>query len=119
MVAKHQFQAQSCMSASNDLLFKILAWSPGAGREAHVTASEEEFGANADGFTSNTTRGSCVGGDEWRGGDMLELPAGRWLKWSFNLSSYFTLTHSHLGSLVRDPSMFANSISSSCFSFSS
>lgn len=64
-----------------------------------VTASVEEFGAVGDGITSNTAafrravaalkeRAKARGGD---GGARLEVPPGRWITGSFNLTSRFTL----------------------------
>ncbi|KAI4972360.1 hypothetical protein ZWY2020_003285 [Hordeum vulgare] len=70
----------------------------GAGRRA-VTASVEEFGAVGDGVTSNTAAFQrAVAALEERGGGggaRLEVPAGRWLTGSFNLTSRFTLFLHH------------------------
>ncbi|TVU43763.1 hypothetical protein EJB05_10255, partial [Eragrostis curvula] len=72
----------------------------GAGASARaVSASVEEFGAVGDGVTSNTAafrravaaleeRARAAGGG---GGARLEVPPGRWLTGSFNLTSRFTL----------------------------
>ncbi|TVU43805.1 hypothetical protein EJB05_10300, partial [Eragrostis curvula] len=64
-----------------------------------VSASVEDFGAVGDGVTSNTAafrravaaleeRARAAGGG---GGARLEVPPGRWLTGSFNLTSRFTL----------------------------
>ncbi|KAM0881994.1 hypothetical protein ACQ4PT_032610 [Festuca glaucescens] len=80
----------------------------GAGRRA-VTASVEEFGAVGDGVTSNTAafRRAVAALDERAGGGgaRLEVPPGRWLTGSFNLTSRFTL-FLHQGAIIlgsQDP----------------
>jgi polygalacturonase len=68
-----------------------------------VTASVEEFGAVGDGATPNTAAfrravaelDSRAGG----GGARLEVPPGRWLTGSFNLTSRFTL-FLHRGAVI-------------------
>ncbi|KAJ1266816.1 hypothetical protein BS78_07G007700 [Paspalum vaginatum] len=86
----------------------------GAGPARAVAASVEEFGAVGDGATSNTAafrravaelearaRAAGAGG----GGARLEVPPGRWLTGSFNLTSRFTL-FLHSGALIlgsQDP----------------
>ncbi|KAJ1268016.1 hypothetical protein BS78_07G104600 [Paspalum vaginatum] len=83
----------------------------GAGPARAVAASVEEFGAVGDGATSNTAafrravaeleaRAAAAGG-----GARLEVPPGRWLTGSFNLTSRFTL-FLHQGAVIlgsQDP----------------
>eukprot|EP00267_Zea_mays_P041769 XP_020393696.1 uncharacterized protein LOC109939784 [Zea mays] len=68
----------------------------GAGPAREVWASVEEFGAVGDGATPNTAAfrravvqlgARATGG----GGARLDVPPGRWLTGSFNLTSRFTL----------------------------
>jgi hypothetical protein len=85
----------------------------GAGAARAVSASVEDFGAVGDGVTSNTAafRRAVAELDERaaRGGGgrgaRLEVPPGRWLTGSFNLTSRFTLFLHHgaviLGSQVH------------------
>jgi polygalacturonase len=80
-----------------------------------------------DGVTSNTAafRRAVAALEERAGGGgaRLEVPPGRWLTGSFNLTSRFTLFLHHgaviLGSQVRDPAIHnpssSNSSSFSCF----
>jgi hypothetical protein len=80
-----------------------------AGAARAVSASVEEFGAVGDGVTSNTAafRRAVAALEETAGpgGARLEVPPGRWLTGSFNLTSRFTLFLHHeaviLGSQVR------------------
>ncbi|CAO2205466.1 unnamed protein product [Urochloa humidicola] len=82
----------------------------GAGPARAVAASVEEFGAVGDGVTSNTAAfRRAVAELEERardgGGARLEVPPGRWLTGSFNLSSRFTL-FLHRGAVIlgsQDP----------------
>ncbi|CAL4996136.1 unnamed protein product [Urochloa decumbens] len=84
----------------------------GTGPARAASASVEEFGAVGDGVTSNTAafrravaeleeRARDGGG----GGARLEVPPGRWLTGSFNLTSRFTL-FLHRGAVIlgsQDP----------------
>jgi hypothetical protein len=100
-------------SAGHGAIDSCAAFYRGSGRRA-VTASVEEFGAVGDGVTSNTAafRRAVAALEERAGGGgaRLEVPPGRWLTGSFNLTSRFTLFLHHgaviLGSQVRvRPSM--------------
>ncbi|KAL6658738.1 hypothetical protein ACP70R_002778 [Stipagrostis hirtigluma subsp. patula] len=77
----------------------------GGGPARAVAASVEEFGAVGDGATSNTAafrravaaleeRARAAGGGAGAGA-RLEVPPGRWLTGSFNLTSRFTLFLHH------------------------
>ncbi|EAZ05322.1 hypothetical protein EE612_041661 [Oryza sativa] len=79
-----------------------------SGRRA-ASASVEEFGAVGDGVTSNTAAfRRAVAALEARaggGGARLEVPPGRWVTGSFNLTSRFTLFLHH-GAIIlgsQDP----------------
>ena len=75
----------------------------GAGPSRAVTASVEEFGAVGDGATPNTAAfRRAVAELEARagaGGARLEVPPGRWLTGSFNITSRFTL-FLHRGAVI-------------------
>lgn len=82
----------------------------GAGPAREVSASVEEFGAVGDGATPNTAAfrravaelGARAAGG---GGARLDVPPGRWLTGSFNLTSRFTL-FLHRGAVIlgsQDP----------------
>ncbi|WOL04501.1 putative polygalacturonase [Canna indica] len=69
----------------------------GPGRARAVVASIVEFGGVGDGVTSNTAafreavEHLKAAAEESGGGAQLNVPAGRWLTGSFNLTSSFTL----------------------------
>uniref|UniRef100_A0A0D9X3K2 Pectate lyase superfamily protein domain-containing protein n=1 Tax=Leersia perrieri TaxID=77586 RepID=A0A0D9X3K2_9ORYZ len=94
-----------------DMISSCAGLYRGRGGGRAVAASVEEFGAVGDGVTSNTAafrravatlEARAAGGG---GGARLEVPAGRWLTGSFNLTSRFTLFLHH-GALIlasQDP----------------
>jgi hypothetical protein len=88
----------------------------GAGPAREVSASVEEFGAVGDGATPNTAAfrravaeldARAAGG----GGARLDVPPGRWLTGSFNLTSRFTL-FLHRGAVILGSQVKGSFISS-------
>jgi polygalacturonase len=81
----------------------------------------EEFGAVGDGVTSNTAAfRRAVAALEARaggGGARLEVPPGRWVTGSFNLTSRFTLFLHH-GAIILGSQVIHQFIFPFSFSFS-